>query len=103
MARAVRSFAREHPRGYALLFAPLPEDWRVDSSINARISAMILRAAGAMTGPDEAMHAARTVVAWLNGFVTMEGAGAFRLGGSIDEAFEYGIDRILVGLERPSG
>lgn len=103
MARAVRSFARDHPRGYALLFAPLPEDWRVDSTINARISAMILRAAGAITGPDDAMHAARTVVAWLNGFVTMEQAGAFRLGGSIDEAFEYGIDRILVGLQQPSG
>ena len=103
MARAVRRFAREHPRGYALLFAPLPEDWRVDSTLNAQISAMILRSTGAITGPDDAMHAARTVVAWLNGFVTMEQAGAFRLGGSIDEAFEYGIDRILVGLGQQSG
>jgi hypothetical protein len=40
------------------------------------------------------------VVAWLNGFVSMEQAGAFRLGGSIDEAFDYGIDRILVGITR---
>ena len=30
MARAVRAFAAAQPRGYALLFAPLPEGWRVD-------------------------------------------------------------------------
>jgi AcrR family transcriptional regulator len=99
MVHAVRAFARRHPRGYALLFAPLPDESRVDSAVNARISAIILRATGAVAGPDEAMQAARMVVAWLNGFVTMEQAGAFRLGGSIDEAFDYGIDRILVGLQ----
>lgn len=98
MVHAVRAFAAEHPRGYALLFAPLPEEWRVDGALNARLTAIILRTAGAVAGPDETMPAARMVVAWLNGFLTMEQAGAFRLGGSIDEAFDYGIDRILVGL-----
>jgi AcrR family transcriptional regulator len=100
MAHAVRQFARTQSRGYGLLFAPLPDGWRVDEAHNAELTAIILRAAGAVAGPDETMNAARMVVAWLNGFVSMEQAGAFRLGGSIDEAFDYGIDRILVGITR---
>jgi len=102
MAHAVRTFAHQHPRGYALLFAPLPEGWRVDPTLNAQLSATILRAAGEVAPRADALKAARTVVAWLNGFVSMEQAAAFRLSGDLDEAFDYGIDRILAGLEQQS-
>ena len=98
MARAARAFALTHPRGYALLFAPLPDAWRVDPEVNAEISAAIIRVAGQVAGPGDAVEAARTVVAWLHGFVSMELAGAFRLGGDVDAAFDYGIDRIVSGL-----
>ena len=36
--------------------------------------------------------------AWATGFLQMELAGAFRLGGDVDEAFDYGLDRLIHGL-----
>ena len=42
--------------------------------------------------------AARTVVAWANGFIAMELAGAFQLGGDVDRAFDYGIDHIVAAI-----
>src|SRR5207249_8228909 len=52
MAHAVRAFAREHPRGYALLFAPLPEEWRGVGGSNARLGSIILRTAWDGAGPE---------------------------------------------------
>lgn len=103
MAHAVRDFALAQPRGYALMFASLPDDWRVDVDLNDRIGAIVMRKAAEITGPADALNAARVVVAWLNGFLAMEQAGAFRMGGDIDQAFDYGIDGILAGLERRAG
>jgi AcrR family transcriptional regulator len=103
MARAVRDFAREQPRGYALLFAALPDEWRIDADLNDQIGAIVTRKAAELTCPADALHAARTVVAWLNGFLAMDQAGAFRLGGDVDQAFDYGIDAILTGLQRQPG
>ena len=103
MAGAVRDFAREQPRGYALLFAPLPDEWRIDTALNDEVGAIVTRTAAEMTGPADALHAARTVVAWLNGFLAMEQAGAFRMGGDVDQAFDYGIDALLAGLEGRPG
>jgi AcrR family transcriptional regulator len=94
LATAYRGFALSHPEAHALLFARLPEPARVDPALNARAAEPILRTAAALAGPHQALEAARTVVAWANGFVGMELAGAFRLGGDVDAAFEYGVDRI---------
>jgi hypothetical protein len=38
------------------------------------------------------------IVAWANGFITMELAGAFRLGGDVQQAWEFGLDRILAAV-----
>ena len=100
MAHAVRRFARANPRAYALLLASLPEDARVDEQLNADLAATIVRAAGELAGSENALNAGRVVVAWLHGFVTMELAGAFRLGGDVDQAFEFGVDHVVRGLER---
>lgn len=51
-----------------------------------------------MTGEDGALVAARTLVAWTRGFVTMESAGGFRLGGDVEAAFDAGIETILAGV-----
>lgn len=99
MANAHRAFARANPRAYGLLFAPLPEDWRVDADLNARVSAVVIRATAALAGEQHALEAARTVVAWAHGFVTMELADAFRLGSDVDAAFAYGIDRITTAID----
>ena len=38
------------------------------------------------------------MVAWAHGFLTMQPAGAFRLGGDLDAAYAFGIEWILVGV-----
>ena len=53
-------------------------------------SRALFETVGTIAGPDDRLEAARTVVAWANGFVSMELAGAFRLGGDVDRAFAYG-------------
>jgi AcrR family transcriptional regulator len=98
IARTARAFALGHPRGYALLFAPLPEEWRIDPAVNVEISQILVAAAQRIVGPELALDAARTVVAWFHGFVSLELAGGFRLGGDVDAAFDFGIDRIIRGL-----
>jgi AcrR family transcriptional regulator len=98
MAHAARSFARDHPRAYALIFAPLPEGRQVDPELNRRAIDALFRVVGELAEPADVLEAGRLVVAWLQGFVSMEQAGAFRLGGDVDAAFDYGLDRILAGL-----
>ena len=94
LAKAFRGFARENPNAYGLIFGRLPDDERADPELNARAIEALLRTASAIAGPDHALEAARTVVAWANGFVSMELSGAFRLGGDVDRAFDYGLDRL---------
>jgi AcrR family transcriptional regulator len=95
MAHAYRGFARKWPRSYALLFAP-------DLSVEERAAAAepVLARLRELVGARQALPAARMLTAWLHGFVTMEEAGAFRLGGDIDEAFDYGLDTLLMALVR---
>jgi hypothetical protein len=38
------------------------------------------------------------LVAWTRGFITMELAGAFRLGGNVDAAWDFGLSRVLTAL-----
>jgi AcrR family transcriptional regulator len=100
LARAVRAFAHAHPGAYGLLFAPMPDAWRPEpAALDAAIDPL-LRTTAALAGPDEALEAARTVVAWAHGFLVMELAGAFRLGGDVDRAYAYGIKRLTEALVR---
>ena len=89
LARAYRAFAQDHPEGFRLMYA-------VSGSADAlqRASQPVLRAARTAVGPDDALDAARLLTAWATGFVNMELAGAFRLGGDVDQAFEYGLARL---------
>jgi AcrR family transcriptional regulator len=100
IAVAFRAWAIAHPEAYHLLFDRLPEGERVDPEVNARSAAALLRTAGELAGEAHALEAARTVVAWANGFLSMELAGAFRLGGDTDAAFDYGVDRLTAAIER---
>ena len=101
MARVHRAFAHDYPETHRLLWSRLPDDWRVDADLNARASEPVLRAVAALAGEADALVAARTFVAWAQGFVSMELAGAFRLGGDVDAAFEYGLDRLTASLSFP--
>ena len=98
MVGAVRAFAHARPATYALLFAHLPEVSRPDLERVARGSSAVLRTATVLAGPDRALEAARTIVAWAHGFISMELAGAFRLGGDVDRAYTFGIQRLGAAL-----
>jgi AcrR family transcriptional regulator len=98
LAHALRAFARDLPAGYALIFAPAPDDARPDPALLARAGAPVLRAAADLAGPDHALEAARTVTAWAHGFISMELADAFGLGGDVDRAFEFGVRRLADAL-----
>lgn len=101
MARSLRRFAHEHPRLFGLLFAALPEAARPSRDVLTRASAAVLVVGGRLAGPEHALDAARTITAWAYGFLTMELAGAFQLGGEPGAAFEFGAHAIARSLERP--
>jgi AcrR family transcriptional regulator len=90
LARVFRAFSRERPAGFRLMFAGPSSPEAL-----ARVSAPVLRVAAELAGDDDALDAARLVTAWASGFVTMELGGAFRLGGDVDQAFEYGLGRLV--------
>ncbi|AMB58870.1 TetR/AcrR family transcriptional regulator [Microterricola viridarii] len=99
LAVAFRAFAHRFPAGFHLIFAPGPAGRRPAHDTIVASSAPILEAAGALAGPAHALDAARTVTAWANGFISMELAGAFNLGGDVDEAFSFGIRTLTSALE----
>jgi AcrR family transcriptional regulator len=98
IAHRFRTFAHANPQGYALLFAPLPPDQAPDAGALAAVGRPIVDVMARITGPDGALEAARTMVAWAHGFVTMELAGGFRLGGDVAAAYDEGIETILAGV-----
>ena len=98
LAETYRSFALANPRAYALLFAAAPAGGGVDPEINAGASEALLRTVVRVAGTEHALEAARLLVAWAHGFVSMELNGAFRLGGAVDEAFAYGVDRVTAAI-----
>lgn len=93
LANAYRSFAHEHPEGFRIMFTvAAPHD------ALERSAAPLIHAASALVGEDDALDAARLLTAWATGFLQMELSGAFRLGGDVDRAFDYGLQRLLAGL-----
>jgi len=103
LARSFRGFALAEPGILSLLFSPLPSEMAPDPQEVALSVEPLLALTGALVGPGRALPAARTLTAWVSGFVRMEGQGAFGLGGSIDEAFDFGLDVLLAGLRFAGG
>jgi len=98
LAHGYRAFATAHPRATALLFAHLGEGVSLGAEPSRAAAAPVLAVAAALAGPDRALPVARVLTAFVHGFTTMESAGAFRLGGSVDEAFETGVALLADGL-----
>jgi AcrR family transcriptional regulator len=98
IATAFRTFAHANPRSYELLFMSLPPDARPPADLNALAAAPVLDLAGRLVGPDHALEAARLLTAFANGFIAMELSGAFRLGGSPNDAYAYGVDVLVDAL-----
>jgi AcrR family transcriptional regulator len=103
LATEFRAFAHARPNLFGLLFVSVTDRSAPDADLLARASSPVLRTAERLAGPDDALPAARTITAWAVGFVQMELAGAFQLGGDVQEAFDYGIGRLAVALAREPG
>jgi AcrR family transcriptional regulator len=98
MARAYRAFARRSPKGYGLLFTDRGAHAAPAVDSRAAAVAPVLARLSGLVGEQHALSAARLLTAWLHGFVSMELAGAFRLGGDIDDAFAFGLTVLLDGI-----
>jgi len=101
IARAFRAFSTRSPRAASLLFAGAALSAEPQSNGMLALTRTLLNAVRA-AAPGDPLPAARTLTAWAHGFCTMEQAGAFQLGGDVDEAFEFGLDVLVAGLTRPS-
>ena len=53
-----------------------------------------------LVGPDDALDAARTFVAFVHGFVSLENAGTFRLGGDPESAYRFGVSTLIRAMTR---
>jgi AcrR family transcriptional regulator len=98
MATRYRSYALAHPRAYALAYTDLPADHRPSAEENARAAAPLLVLTARVVGPDRALEAARLLTAFVHGFISMELAGAFRLGGDVETAYGFGVEVITAAL-----
>jgi AcrR family transcriptional regulator len=96
LAHTYRAFAHERPEGFRLILSTGAEPEAL-----ARAADPVLRVAAELAGSAKALEAARLVTAWATGFITMELAGAFRLGGDLELAFEFGLARLSVALSLP--
>lgn len=96
IAVAYRAWAHANPGAYRLLYAPLPADARPAPAVGGAAAAALLDAVEGVVPDGEELAAARTLTSFAHGFVSMELADAFRLGGDVDAAFSYGVE-VVVG------
>ncbi len=97
MLNAFRGFAHRRAGVYGLLFAALPKDVQISPEANRAAIEPLFRVLTPLTGgdPERTLEAARLLVAFAHGFVSMELAGAFRLGGDVDAAWRAGVATIV--------
>ena len=103
IAHVFRAFAHGHPRAYELLFMNLPADARPPDAMTSQAAAPLLEVTTRLVGRERALEAARLVTAFAHGFVSMELSGAFRLGGDVDAAYQYGIGVLVDALAAGGG
>ena len=97
-AKAIRTFAKENPNSYSLFFDIRSPPTEAGRSARAIAVAQLLGPLSALVGGPQAFAAARVLVPFLHGFITMELANGFRLGDGVDANFETGVSVILRGI-----
>ena len=99
MAATYRRFALEQPLRYGLIYSRHAfEDPEIAAACYLSVKPLFEELAAAGLQQAEILPLSRTLIAFLHGFVSMEIVKAFRLGGSIDAAFDEGLETILGGI-----
>lgn len=98
LADELRRFGHAHPVAYSMIFGATTGPARPALQQLERSVAPVLDAVSELVDDDSALHAARTLTAWANGFILMELAGAFRLGGDVDAAWAWGLEHVVAGI-----
>jgi AcrR family transcriptional regulator len=99
MADAYRAWAKREPHLYQLVHEHAAAG---PTAAASAATAPVLEELAALAGPDNALHAARLFTSFLHGFVSMENNGSFKMGGSVDAAFAFGLDAMIRGVDRGS-
>jgi len=99
-AHAIRRYARGNPNSYSLFFDIRSEPTEDATKARAAAVTTLMPSLRALVGEQHAFAAARVLVPFLHGFISMELANGFRLGAGVDEAFETGVRTILWGFGR---
>ena len=96
MAATYRRFASRNPRLYEMIYSRnAANDPELAAACGFAAKPLFEELEKAGVAPARMLPLARTLTAFLHGFVSMEIVNAFRLGGSVDEAFAEGLDTIL--------
>jgi hypothetical protein len=98
VANEFRAFGRARPAAFQLVLTPAAGTPIADNSFRIAASEALLHSARELAGEEYALEAARTMVAWATGFITMELNQSFQLGGDVDRAWEFGVTRIVEAI-----
>ena len=99
MVHAYRVFAHQNPTVYKLLYSSLSSEMEPSVEASAAAATTLLGTVTRLVGQERALEAARMLVAFTHGFVSIELAGAFRLGGSVESAFDFGVETLVAALQ----
>ena len=94
---AHRTFAAKNPHLYPILFLPSLLDPQTARNIRYQ-SAEPALAIFADDPPSLALKKLRTVTAYVHGFVSIELASGFQMGGEVDDAFAFGVDTLCASI-----
>jgi AcrR family transcriptional regulator len=100
IAHGQRAYARRSPHLYALLFATNDDAADLSPQDNASMMATLFERMGRFGSATHMLEGARLLVSFTHGFAQMEAAGAFRMGGDLNAAFDFGLEKILSALRR---
>jgi AcrR family transcriptional regulator len=100
MAHVYRKFAKKNPRTYGLIFSETLAPREDLLAARQAAAEPLLTLLAQQLKPESVLPAARLLVSYLHGFLSMELARAFRFGGNVNEAFQFGLTRIIDSLLR---
>lgn len=98
VACCFRDFGHERPAAFQLVMTPGPGVPSIGVEFAVLATEAVLRVTRELAGNEHALEAARTLTAWAAGFISMELSGSFKLGGDLQQAWEFGLEAITVAL-----